>query len=171
MDTIETQRLTLRGWLESDAQDFYEYAKHPEVGLNGGWPPHTSQEVSLETIKYFINEADIWAVVLKESGKVIGSVGLHKDAKRPNIAVKELGFVLGAAYWGQGLATEASKALIEYGFSTMGLDLISTYHKTFNLRAKRVIEKCGFTLEGVLRQASKRYDGLIFDAACYSLLK
>ena len=170
METIHTERLTLRAWAETDAEDFYAYAKHPEVGLNGGWPPHQSQAESLETIRYFIEAADIWAIVLKATGKVIGSVGLHKDNKRPNIAVKELGFCLSADHWGQGFATEAAKAAITHGFHTMHLDLISTYHKTFNTRAKRVIEKCGFTHEGTLRQASKRYDGQIFDAACYSIL-
>jgi len=171
MKTLETERLILRAWSTDDADDFYAYAKHPEVGLNGGWPPHESKETSLEVIGYFIDADDIWAVVLKESGKVIGSVGLHADSKRPNIKVRELGFVLGADYWGQGLATEAAKRAVVYAFEELGLDLLSTYHKTFNARAKRVIEKCGFTCEGILRQASKRYDEQIFDAACYSILK
>ena len=171
MKTLETERLILRAWHKDDADDFYEYAKHPEVGLNGGWEPHTSREDSLNVIQYFIEANDIWANVLKETNKVIGSVGLHKDSKRPNIKVKELGFVLGAEYWGQGIATEAAKGAIVHAFEEMELDLVSTYHKTFNTRAKRVIEKCGFTCEGMLRQASKRYDEQIFDAFCYSILK
>jgi len=171
MKTLETERLILRAWSLDDADDFYEYAKHPEVGLNGGWPPHTSREESLKIIQYFIEEDDIWAIVLKENNKVIGTVGLHKDSKRPNISVKELGFVISADYWGKGIATEASKQAIAHAFNDMQLDLVSTYHKSFNTRAKRVIEKCGFTYEGMLRQASKRYDGLIFDACCYSILK
>jgi len=171
MKILETERLILRAWHTDDADDFYEYAKHPEVGLNGGWEPHASKDDSLKVIQYFIKENDIWAIVLKESNKVIGSLGLHADSKRPNISVKELGFVVSADYWNQGIATEASKRAITHAFDDMGLDLISTYHKTFNARAKRVIEKCGFTCEGMLRQASKRYDGLIFDAFCYSLLK
>jgi len=171
MKTLETERLVLRAWQPADAADFYEYAKHPEVGLNGGWPPHTSIEVSQEVIGYFINDNDIWAIVLKENDKVIGSVGLHADSKRPNISVRELGFVVSADYWGRGIATEASKCAIAHAFDDMGLDLVSTYHKSFNDRARRVVEKCGFTREGMLRQASKRYDNLIFDAVCYSILK
>jgi len=171
MKTLETERLILRAWHENDTDDFFEYAKHPEVGLNGGWPPHTSRDESLEVIKYFIKENDIWAIELKENNRVIGSVGLHKDGKRPNISVKELGFVVSADYWGMGVATEASKRVIAHAFEDMGLDLVSTYHKSFNARAKRVVEKCGFTCEGMLRQASKRYDQQIFDAFCYSILK
>jgi len=171
MKTLETKRLILRAWRMDDADDFYEYAKRPEVGLNGGWEPHTSKDISSKIIQYFIKENDIWAIVLRENNKVIGSLGLHADSKRPNINVKELGFVISADYWNQGIATEASKRAIAHAFDDLGLDLISTYHKTFNARAKRVIEKCGFTCEGMLRQASKRYDGLIFDAFCYSLLK
>jgi len=171
MKTLETERLILRAWHENDADDFFAYAKHPEVGLNGGWPPHTTRDESLEVIRYFIKENDIWAIVLKENNRVIGSVGLHKDSKRPNISVKELGFVVSADYWGMGIATEASKRVIAHAFEDMGLDLVSTYHKSFNARAKRVVEKCGFTCEGMLRQASKRYDQQIFDAFCYSILK
>jgi len=171
MKTLETNRLILRAWSLTDADDFYEYAKHPEVGLNGGWPPHTSREESLKVIQYFINDADIWAIVLKKNNKVIGSVGLHADSKRPKISVRELGFVVSADYWGLGIATEASKRAIAHAFEDMGLDLVSTYHKSFNARAKRVVEKCGFTREGMLRQASRRYDDLIFDAVCYSILK
>ena len=171
MKTVETQRLLLRPWSTDDADDFFEYAKHPEVGLNGGWPPHESRDISLSVIQFFIKENDIWAIVHKENGKVIGSLGLHADNKRPNINVRELGFVVSADHWGKGLATEAAKAAIAYAFEEQKLDLISTYHKTFNTRAKRVIEKCGFTYEGTLRQASKRYDKQIFDAACYSILK
>jgi len=171
MKTLETERLILRAWSLNDADDFYEYAKHPEVGLNGGWPPHTSKDESQKVIQYFINDADIWAIVWKENNKVIGSVGLHADGKRPNINVRELGFVVSADYWGMGIATEASKRVIAHGFEDIGLDLVSTYHKSFNDRAKRVVEKCGFTREGMLRQASKRYDSLIFDAVCYSILK
>jgi len=171
MKTLETERLILRAWRTEDVDDFYEYAKHPEVGLNGGWPPHTSKDISAEVIQYFIEANDIWAIVWRETGKVIGSVGLHADGKRPNINVRELGFVVAADYWGRGIATEASKRVIAHAFADMGLDLVSTYHKSFNVRARRVIEKCGFTCEGMLRQASRRYDGLIFDAFCYSILK
>ena len=171
MKTLETERLILRAWSIEDADDFYEYAQHPEVGLNGGWEPHTSKDISVKIIEYFIRDADIWAIVLKENNKVIGSIGLHKDSKRPGIKVKELGFVVSADYWGRGLATEASRRAIACAFDDLGLDLVSAYHKTFNNRARRVIEKCGFTCEGTLRQASRRYDNLIFDAACYSILK
>jgi len=171
MKTLETERLILRAWKIDDADDFYEYAKHPEVGLNGGWEPHTSKDVSLKIIQYFIEENDIWAIVLKENNKVIGSLGLHSDSKRAGINVKELGFVVSAEYWGRGIATEASKRAIIHAFDDLNLDLLSTYHKSFNTRAKRVIEKCGFTCEGTLRQASKRYDNRIFDAVCYSILK
>ena len=171
MKTLETERLILRAWSIDDADDFYEYAKHPEVGLNGGWEPHTSRDVSLKIIQYFIQDADIWAIVFKENNKVIGSVGLHSDSKRVGINVKELGFVVSADYWGKGIATEASKRVIAHAFDDLNLDLVSTYHKSFNTRAKRVVEKCGFTCEGMLRQASRRYDDRIFDAFCYSILR
>ena len=73
---IETERLILRPWQESDAEDLYTYAKDPEVGPPAGWPPHTSVENSREIINTVLSRSETYAVCLKD-GKPIGSVGLH----------------------------------------------------------------------------------------------
>lgn len=67
--------------------------------------------------------------------------------------------------------TEAARAVIRYGFETMELPMISIYHNPVNHRSKRVIEKCGFHFEGILRRANRIYNGDIRDMACYSLTK
>ena len=171
MQTLETERLLLRGWDINDADDLYAYAKNPKVGPDAGWEPHASKEVSLSILHSFIEKDEVWAIVHKEDRKVIGSIGLHPDKKRDHASAKMLGYVLSEDYWRRGLMTEAARRVIRHAFEAMGTDLLSIYHFPFNARSKRVIEKCGFRYEGTLRQAYRLYDGQFLDEVCYSLLK
>lgn len=171
MKTIETERLILRGWQLEDLNDFYEYANDPNVGPMAGWEPHSSKEVSLNVLKSFIENDDRWAIVLKESGKVIGSVRIHPDENRGKYCAKYINYELSADYWGKGYMTEAVKHVIKYAFEEMNIDLLTAFFYPHNIRSKRIIEKCGFQYEVTLKQAGKRYDGQIFDNVCYSILK
>jgi len=171
MPTLETERLILRRFRETDLDDFNEYAKNPNVGPNAGWKPHESKEESMEILKQFIDSKEVWAIVEKSSNKVIGSIGLHKDKRRDNDRAKMLGYVLAESYWGKGYTTEAAKRLIQYAFEELNIDLLSVYHYPHNIRSKRVIEKCGFHYEGTLRLASTIYNGNVYDSVCYSLTK
>lgn len=118
--TIDTERLTLRAWTETDAEDLFEYAKNPNVGPHGGWKPHESVEESIEIINsLFLEKYQSWAIVLKETGKVIGSIGYEEDTIRKIERCRELGYALGEDQWGKGLMTEAAKAVLRYGFSHM----------------------------------------------------
>ena len=172
MKTIETERLILRAWNAEDVDDLYDYAKNPNVGPHGGWKPHESKTESLEIMQtLFINKYDSWAIVYKENGRVIGSIGYELDTKRQDINCKELGYAMGEDYWGKGIMTEAAKAVIRHGFEELELDMVSIYRNPQNERSGRVIEKCGFVYEGTLRQAYKIYDGSIRDVACYSMTK
>lgn len=171
MKTLETDRLILRPFKESDLEDFYEYAKNPNIGPNAGWPPHKNKEESQKILSIFIEENDVWALVYKENNKMIGSVGLHKDSLRSTEDVKMLGYVLSQHYWGKGIIEEASKAAIGYAFDELTVSLVTVHHYPFNQQSKRVIEKCGFTYEGTLRHAAKLYDGRLLDLCCYSMTK
>ena len=73
---LETERLILRPWEESDANDLFQYASNPEVGPIAGWPVHTSIENSKEIIKNVLSAPETYAVVLKETMKPVGSIGL-----------------------------------------------------------------------------------------------
>lgn len=93
--TIDTERLTLRAWTETDAEDLFEYAKNPNVGPHGGWKPHESVEESIEIINsLFLEKYQSWAIVLKETGKVIGSIGYEEDPIRKIERCRELGYAL-----------------------------------------------------------------------------
>jgi len=147
--TIETPRLILRAFEEPDLPDFYAYASVPGVGEMAGWPHHESIETSRKILRSFIDQKDVFAVYHKADQKVIGSLGLHKSWASEEEAyksrkVKEIGYVLSKAYWGQGLMPEAVRAVIQYGFETLGLEAFTCGHFAENGQSRRVIEKCGF---------------------------
>jgi putative acetyltransferase len=171
MVILETPRLMLRAFEPEDLDDFYEYARNPEVGPNAGWPPHESKDVTFVILNRFMEKEEVWAIVHKETGKVIGSLGMHSDEKRRGVNARMIGYVLSKDYWGQGLMTEAVKEALDYLFNDVRVDVVSIYHYPFNMRSKRVIEKCGFKFEGVLRRASQIYDGQVYDDYCYSILR
>ena len=145
---IETPRLILRPWKESDLADFYEYASVDGVGQMAGWLPHKSLEESKTILGYFIRDKKTLALELKESGKVIGSIGL--EDRDENIDVpenhigRELGYVLSKTYWGRGLMPEAVQAVISCCFRELNFDYLTCGHFLRNDQSRRVIEKCGF---------------------------
>ena len=149
--TIETERLLLRAWQETDVDDLFEYASEPGVGEMAGWLHHENKAVSQGILRSFIDEKAVFAVVLKSTNKVIGSLGLHpswanSDEKYQNLKTKEIGYVLSKLYWGQGLMPEAVAAVIRFCFAHYAMDALTCGHFTSNPQSKRVIEKCGFTL-------------------------
>lgn len=145
---LETERIILRPWQENDAADLYEYARSPLVGPVAGWPVHTSVENSREIIETVFSAPHTWAVVLKETGKPVGSIGLMRG-EASNLSIGsdegELGYWIGVPYWGQGLIPEATTEALRYGFETLGLKKIWCGYFEGNSKSRRVQEKCGFT--------------------------
>ena len=145
---IETPRLILRPWQESDLVDFYEYARVDGVGQMCGWLPHKDLEESKMILSMFIGEKKTFALELKENHKVIGSIGLEtRDADLgipEDFMGREIGYVLNKDYWGRGLMPEAVKAVIDYCFKTLDFDWLTCGHFVWNDQSRRVVEKCGF---------------------------
>lgn len=170
---IETERLILRGFTMDDLADFNAYCQNPDVGPNAGWPPHQSLEESGEVLRSFIQGGQVWAICERESGRVIGSLGLHPDKRRDLDfdSCRMLGYVLAKPCWGKGYMTEAVQAALRYAFEELRLQLVTVYHFAYNQRSRRVIEKAGFVSEGTLRRAFVRYDGRIFDECSYSMTR
>lgn len=168
---METGRLNLRRFRNSDLDDFFEYAKDPDVGPSAGWKPHKTKEYSRDILKTFMASADLFALELKSSCKVIGSIGLHEDMKRDYKEGMMIGYAMGKPYWGKGLMAEAVNAVLHYAFHELGLKIVSAYHYPFNHQSKRVLEKAGFQYEGTLRLSSILPDGTIVDDVCYSITK
>ena len=117
---METERLILRPWRESDAETLFKYASDPEVGPRAGWPPHKSVEESLEIIRTIFNNNRTWAIELKEIGEPIGCIGYFIYGES-NIKIGEndveAGYWIAKPYWNQGICTEALRLLIDYCFN------------------------------------------------------
>lgn len=167
MKTLETERLLLRQWRAGDETDVYDYASGNRVGPMAGWKPHESIEETRALLSRFREEDETWAIEFKETGKVIGSLGLHAR-KRPNFPLpydRELGYRCSRKNIG-GLRTHARSrrrgarpSLSERG---MRAPVIVSYFP-FNLRSKRVIEKLGFRPLFRLPENWLRYDGALLD--------
>jgi putative acetyltransferase len=172
MKAIETKRLILRPIAKDDAEDIFAYSKNGNVGVDAGWKAHASIEETREIMKIiFLGKENVYGIELKETGKLLGTIGLIDDTKRQNSKARMLGYAIGEEYWGNGYTTEAAQALIQHGFEKLSLDLISAYCYLYNKRSKRVLEKCGFQYEGLLRLAEERYDGVVLDNECYVIIR
>jgi ribosomal-protein-alanine N-acetyltransferase len=147
---IETERLILRKFRQSDLHDLNEYASVLGVGEMAGWKHHKSIGESAEILDMFINEDKTFAICLKESGKVIGSLGIEKYGLEEKLTEfdtyrgREIGYVLSKEYWGRGLMPEAVKAVIDYLFEDLDFDFLLCGYYNFNAQSKKVQEKCGF---------------------------
>ncbi|AER19818.1 GNAT family N-acetyltransferase [Streptococcus suis] len=150
---LETNRLLLRPWSESDAADLFSQASHPDVGPAAGWPVHQSVEESREIIKTVLSQPETYALVLKETGQVIGSIGLMLG-KQGGLDLPdseaEIGYWIGHSFWGQVLVPEASQVLLDYGFSQLNLEKV--WYRAFveNSKSLRVQEKLGFVYQYLL---------------------
>ena len=144
---LETKRLILRPWRESDAEALFKYASDPDVGPRAGWPPHKSVEESLETIRTVLSGEGMWAVELKGISEVIGSIG-YLPATASNLDIEddqcEIGYWIAKPFWNQGLCTEALEAVIDYCFNVMGFSVLWSDYFPDNPASGRVMEKCGF---------------------------
>jgi len=145
---FETERLILRPWEEEDAEELYKYASNPDVGPIAGWPVHTSVENSRDIIKGVLSEPNTYAVVLKETMKPVGSIGLmiggESNLKIPD-SEGEIGYWIGVPYWGQGLIPEAMREIMRYAFDVLQLEIIWCGYFDGNDKSRRVQEKCGLT--------------------------
>lgn len=148
----DTLRLHFRTWTQEDAEELYRYAKDPDVGPSAGWPPHTSVENSRQIIRDVLSAKGTYAVVLKQTGLPIGSIGILRNA---NIATKEreveIGYWLGKPYWGQGLIPEAVAECLRYCFEELDCAKVWCAYYEGNEKSRRVQEKCGFLLHHIER--------------------
>ena len=159
---METARILLRPWRESDSGALFKYASDPDVGPRAGWPPHKSEADSLGVIRRFFLNDHTWAIELKETGEPVGCIGYFPKGES-NIEIgeqdAELGYWIAKPYWNRGICTEALRLLIAYcreekGFRTLWSDFFVD-----NPASGRVMEKCGFRDTGRINWCSHLYQG------------
>ena len=142
---LYTGRLLLRPWRDADAKSLYQYAKDPDVGPSAGWPPHESEQASLDVIRNVLSGQECYAICLKEDGAAIGAVEL---ILHPRIAKSdsecELGFWLGKPFWGRGYVPEAARELLRRAFEDLRMTAVWCAYFEGNAKSERAQEKLGF---------------------------
>lgn len=152
-EQIETARLILRRPRAEDAEAvFSRYASDREVTRMMGWPRHLSVETTRKYIEYSDEEwaqglAGPYLIESRQDGRLLGGTGLGFET--PYRA--STGYVLAKDAWGYGYATEALRAMVDLARQTGVMRLYAIYHVEHTASA-RVLEKCGFVREGVLRK-------------------
>ncbi len=170
IEHIATGKYTIRDWREDDAASIAQYANNRKIWINlrDAFPhPYSladakaflSRVIRIEPRTYFAIATD---------QEAIGSIGLMpgEDVHR---FTAELGYWLAEPFWDKGVMTKAVRALSEYAFEELGLHRIFAEPYTTNTASARVLEKSGFTLEGVIR-ANAFKDRRVLDQYLYAKL-
>lgn len=168
---LYTERLILRKLERYDSADMFEYSCIPEVTRYLTWEPHPDENYTYKYLSYVQSQYRAgkffdWAVVYKD--KMIGTCGFTKICE--DCLSGEVGYVINPKYSGMGIATEAVKRVIEFGFEELGLRRIEAHYMPENVASRRVMEKCGMTFEGILRQ-SMLVKGQLIDVGICSILR
>ena len=171
---LTTERLIIRPFRRDDYEDLFEY-----LSLKETYRYEPGEPISLEEAKKICQErtigTDFWAVTLKDGDKkLIGHLSFIQTEPK-FFLTWEIGFIFNPAFQNKGYATEASCALINYGFTKLGSHRVVGYCSTENTTSWRVLEKCGMTREGLRRKNAffrKDNDGqpLWMDSYEYAIL-
>lgn len=159
---METNRLLLRPWRESDAEALFKYASNPDVGPRAGWPPHKTVKESKEIIRTVFHNDTTWAIELKETGEPIGCIGyLPSDGCKIPARDGEplVGYWIAKPYWNQGICTEALQAMLDHIRNTTDYKSLIIGHFVDNPASGRVMEKCGFVATGETYFDETQYQG------------
>jgi RimJ/RimL family protein N-acetyltransferase len=185
---LETDRILLREWRFSDIGDIYVSIRDSEISKWMLPPPFkflrnpagrfvcrilrlSGKGLRLICIKIWhpkIVREYKFSIVFKDIGKVIGVVTILKYGKQEDCA--RIGFWIGKKHWGRGLATEAVKLALGFGFKILNLNSIDTWTFGRNTGSIRVLEKCGFKLKNIVRDAYIKF-GQKQDRLNYRILK
>lgn len=166
---IETDRLLLRQFKLSDAESACKnWAGCYEVQNEYGEPTYDTPEAAKELLEKYIKGYKNgfyyrWAVIEKESGECIGQVAYFLVDTHNNFG--EVEYCIGTEYQGKGYATEAAKAVIDYGFDKIHFHKVQICVRPANIKSKKVIDKCGFEYEGTLRDyffIDGKYEGRMY---------
>ena len=173
LPTLLTPRLTLRPVRMSDAGDLYEYSRDPEVARHVLWDAHRSIHQTREYIRYLLRQyrscaPSTFAIALRDSGKVIGTIGFMWIQTDNRSA--EVGYSLSRAHWNHGYMSEALRAVIEFGFTKLSLNRIEAQHECDNPASGHVMLNAGMKHEGTLRQ--RLYNkGRFVDVDLYAIIR
>lgn len=173
MERLETPRLILRRMNMEDARDIFEYGRDRLVARHVLWDAYTSISearayVRVMQRRYRLGEPASWCIELKETGRVIGTIG-YMWHQRENAAV-EVGYSLAREQWNRGIMTEALERVIRYSFEKLNMHRIEAQFEVDNPASGAVMRKCGMQREGCLRGRLLN-KGRYVDVELYAILR
>ena len=158
MAVIDTERLLLRPFLESDAADVYEYLKEPMVNCFACMKLHSMEEAVADVQRKIKDRDYCFAIVLKENGKVIGEMEAHPETSQPDGVENMVRdtyspcWMLHPDYHGKWYAYEAARGFFNYLFQERGARRIYAYTEDYNISCQRLCEKLGMRREGLFME-------------------
>jgi ribosomal-protein-alanine N-acetyltransferase len=148
--TIETERLVIRAHSPEDWRDLFEYLSVPETYIYEPGSPITADGAKKMSIER--SGSDIFLpVILKENRKMIGHLYFNRTGPE-EFMTRELGYIFNPRYHNKGYATEASAAILGYGFDDLHAHKIVAFCNPRNIASWRVLEKIGMEREGLFRE-------------------
>jgi RimJ/RimL family protein N-acetyltransferase len=171
--TLHAQRLQLRRFEKEDASAVQRLAGAAEVAdttllIPHPYPDGVAEEfIEMTHADWDKGEQYVFAITLRSSGELCGSIGLKVTAKHER---GELGYWIGVPFWKQGYCSEAARAVLEFAFERLKLNSVVAHHFVRNPASGRVLEKIGMKYEGRLRQHVKKGERFE-DLECYSILR
>lgn len=164
---IETERLALRPWTYADRDAFRAMVADPDLmrHLHDSVPltPAQADDALRDTIDRYAEGFGDWAIVRRDDGLILGESGL---TRLPEFGAIEIGYMLAPQVWGQGYATEAATAVMQYAFSHLKLDRLIATTRPDNERSIHVLEKLGMHKEG--RVMHRGHEMLLYARAVQS---
>ena len=170
--TLTTPRILLRPFALTDAPDVHRLAGERAVASTTQNIPHPYEEgmaeqwIGTHQEHYEHGSQVTLAIVLRADNALMGGIGLRLNPPHSNA---ELGYWLGVPYWNHGYGTEAARAMVAYGFETLGLHRIHASHMTRNPASGRIMQKIGMTYEGRWRHHILKW-GVFEDLEAYGIL-
>ena len=170
---FETERLKVREWQDSDADDLYEYASNEDVTKFLTFPPYQSKQEAYDRITFvkqqYSENSILGDYCIEHRNKVIGAISLvHYTPK--NQGEVEIGYVLNPKFQGQGYMTEALLGMFRYIKQRQIAKRIILCCDVVNTKSSNVMKRAGMTFEGVLRKAGANNYHTRHDLALYSIL-
>ena len=165
MKTLETKRLILRDWKETDLDDMFVILSNPNVAIPEGSSPVETKENCQKVLDYLMQEKNNYSIELKSTGSVIGMIGLNKDAKGDQDA-RNIGFCLAEEFWNQGFMTEALTAVITNAKEIT--NKLSATHNN-NLKSEHLLKKFNFKQVDVIHGIKRKADALPHDEPYFIL--
>ena len=168
---LQGQGFKLRGWQMDDVESLQKHADNPNIFsfLFDRFPHPYTTEAAVEWITSKLIQEPVLNFAIDVDGQVVGVIGLDM---RPDIYRKAplLGYWLSETLWGRGIMTKAIQLMIAYAFTNLDVVRIQAGVLSNNPRSMRVLEKSGFTKEGVLKNNLIK-NGVILDEHIYGMVK